>query len=368
MKKTTKTILSLLATVLCLGALGVTGYYIYELRNNPTEPVVKEKYKVEINYYKDDAFDSEVSQNFEVEEGYLLDLTKYKIDIEGYKFVSKDITQWALLVENDVEVNFYYFLDESSGEEDGNIDIQTKIYISDEGIDGNYTLDDIVNINDIPPASVSITYLYNNISANYPSYYLNYSASQIISNSATLYLYKNVGEVEPPVEPDTFDISVNLYYSDNGVDGEYIGGNSYGISGCTIETTINDLLNSIYLQDNNFTRDYTINFELSSLVGNKCELYIYKDHVHTLTTTYSLVCSGCHKDLNISESSIGDGVTIALNVTCSDINCGGTGSYQVLERKECSNCLEVVSYEYVHTGNIEEEKDNVLLEWYEKTK
>ena len=106
MKKNTKTILGIMASILCLGAVGTSAYFIFKDDENIVAP--ETEYNLVINYYKDNVIDQSLTKVVEVKANESVDLTNYRIELEGFRFVSINNINWVLEMNQDYEIDFYY--------------------------------------------------------------------------------------------------------------------------------------------------------------------------------------------------------------------------------------------------------------------
>ena len=355
MKKNIKLVLGLLASILCVGAIGGLGYGIYEL-SNPKEEV-KEKHQVSINYYKDDVIDLNLGSSFEVDDDYLLNLSDYKINIEGYKYYKKDITSWNINIKEDLIVNFYYLKEDENNNDDEAkfFDINVDVYLSNEGIDGSYNHDQIYTINDVLDYELSITNAFNLLKEKYTKfndYNLNFSSSYMDGLNFGVYLY-NGKPLEDEEDNKNFDLSVLLYVDYKNDDDGYLGGQSYVVKNVSSSVTLQYVLSSVWASDQTIPRDVLIDYDLSSIQGTHCDLYIYEkadeieepenpdEDLSQYNHFYQILCHACGLEMKWSDY---------LNCAeCSNIQCGGDGFYKKVEFWENPETLEIV-------------KQNVLVE------
>lgn len=348
MKKNSKLVLGLLSSILCIGAIGGLGYGIYELSNQ--EEKNDDRHIVNLNYYKDDVIDVDLSSNFEVEDGFLLNLNDYKIDIENYKFYRKNYESWILNVTKDINVDFYYISDEGGNEDDDKLfDISVEVYLSNEGIDGSYKLDDIYNLSNILDYQLSITNIYSLLKEEYSKfkdYNLNFSSSYMDGFNFGIYLYNG-----KPVEEDedkTYTLAINLFVDYKDDDDGYLGGQSYSMINANSSITLINVLSFVWASDQTIPRDVLIDYDLSTISGKVCNLYIYEQEnieepeepVEYISEIHYL-CHSCGLSLVWSD--------VYNSPTCSDDVCGGDGYYKKIEYLKDSHDNHIV-------------KTNVLVE------
>lgn len=281
MKKNAKLVLGLLASILCVGAIGGLVYGIYKISDDNSVNKEKKSYDITINYFKDNVIDANLSLNFKAKEGDIINLLEYKIDIDGYKFYMKDYSSWTLNVLNNSNINFYYSkINEDIDKEF--IDVNFKIYVSNNGKDGIYDLYDQGILNDVDGSNLSINKVYNLIIEKYFSlsdYTLNSSSCYMDGYNFGIYLYKNSENPDQGGEPFIFDLSVSLFIDYYGDSDGYIGGQFYTIKDVSSSYSLNDVFSYICYQDSTISRDLIIDEEKSkiSIVDKHCDLYVYEE-------------------------------------------------------------------------------------------
>lgn len=204
-----KLFVSLLASILCIGAIGGTSYYLYKLNNNET--VVK--YNVTLKYYFDGNLKDSFTKIKEFNKDELITLSDYELDLKDYK-LSEDSLTGTFKVNEDSIINYYYIT---------NKNIDTYIYLSnDNGLSYSYWTS--YNLKDLNKEnSESLTYVKDKSIERYDDlslYTFDSSKSTLDSDNkqAKLYFYKDSGDNEDDVTPTPNPDKVNVYgdiYLDN---------------------------------------------------------------------------------------------------------------------------------------------------------
>lgn len=341
MKKNTKLVLGILASILCFGAIGTTTYFLVNNENNPVIPSDKE-YEVNIYYFKDDVKDESLTSSFKQKESEKLNLFDYRIDIKDYEFISKSINGWTLNIKEDTNINFYY---QKIKEDDGNEDlnpvknVKVDIYTSDDGINGDFTINDTLTLTDLNNTSISISNIHSLVKEKKPSlsdYHLNFASSYLDGNYCALYLYKNSdGSGESDTPEGLVNVQVSLFVDYLNDDESYIGGQYYSVGLSASQISLNNILSNIQFQDNTISKDLIINYSLSKIEGNKCDLYVYEDGTpdsvpddKEYDNYKRCVCNACGSEL---EWQTGWTIAPYEGAACPNINCGGDGYFKEYE-------------------------------------
>ncbi len=345
MKKNTKTILGIMASILCLGAVGTSVYFIFKDNENIVAP--ETEYNLVINYYKDDFIDQSLTKVVKVKANESVDLTNYRIELNGFRFVSINNINWVLEMNQDYEINFYYSkIDDSGNSNDSETAIMNiSIYTSTTGLDGEYSLAKNIELDGIDKLSLSVSGLYKkvlDVETSLSSYNLNFKNSWIDGYNSSLYLWNNNdlgGDIEEPEEPTYYSINVSLYIFPLESD-KYIPGQFYKYINGSSSTTLNDIYSYVCSTDNTVERGWKIDYELSLLNGTNCELYIYEPGSDPDTPTdkeYNIyeriLCHSCGRELTWSD--VGN---IAI---CTNIQCGGDGYYKKIKVYEDPDTLAI---------------------------
>lgn len=139
-----KVVLSLFASLLCIGAIGGTSYYLYRL-NNDINNKNEDKFKITINYYKDNKLDESLTKLLEFNKNTVIKRDDYKINLTNYLYETSTMDE-EVIIKEDKTFNFYYKMKETSYDNE----VEVKAYISTNGIDGNnYIIPAISNPIDI---------------------------------------------------------------------------------------------------------------------------------------------------------------------------------------------------------------------------
>lgn len=187
-----KIVICLLASIICLGAIGSTSYYLYKL-NNKEE--MNEKVTLSLEYRFDDEANSlsdKYRQEVKFSKGDKVDLTTYKIEVEDYKFDSlKENLDENYVINSDFTVVFNYVT---------SIDVDYFIYTSTTGNEGIYSYLVSNKLSDLGKNEYNnLTFIKNKAFSTYSGildgFTYNSEKSEIVNkNLVNLYFYKTSGD------------------------------------------------------------------------------------------------------------------------------------------------------------------------------
>lgn len=207
-------ILSLLASILFIGAIGGTSYYFYKLANQ--NEIDKDKYEVTIKYNFDGILNDSLTKIFEFNKNEIIKINDYQIEVDDYKFKESSINEEYKVIEDKV-INLYYVTSK---------DFNCLIYLSNGGINATYSnLKSEIFLDVNKDNSCSLLYFKNKIDVlykdNLSGYTYNESKSSLDQDNKVVKLFYYTTSSSPldDVTPNvTYDLTINMIY-DNSLHG-----------------------------------------------------------------------------------------------------------------------------------------------------